>query len=1623
MTMACIRIGEASHPGPSEATEHPFFLGTFNPSGLRNKAQFVSSHLSFGDIWSVSETHLSRSDLVDFRKGLHFADSPLKYCIGGSPVTHAHAWKGVAVISQHPTRALPHEWPTEIANSSRALVTTTLLDDVWVHVGTVYGEPDAHLYPNHKRNNDLLIHHVASRICHLMNGPRMVAGDFNEEMGTLDAFHTLRQEGFVDLQELAWQRWGVEPKYTCKGKTRKDFCFISAELQDLLTKVSVMDDVFPDHSIVVGHFRRMRHRVPKMVWPSPKQFPWPTNFEVQPDVWSSSAGSCGERYANLWRHIETAAAARVPFRVAKCMMGRAATQHPRPVWEGKFAPIRVGRPGDFQPHFLGASVRQAQWVRQSRRLQAYVRFTTKHASDAPSPYGVKVWGAVLRGKGFKPSFADWWKESQYKTAGAPQVLPCVPPPAALAQEIFDSMAMAVRALESTLISESRSYARQRREVNPCLIFKDLKQPGHDGAALLAKSIRATINHVCAEDCCITFDEPVEWQLSKPVFSGGKQLSIIHADHDCMWLETVDFLEPGMPVVQTLCSGSVPELHDAFVNTWRARWLRHLDVPLARWQAILSFARSHLPKGGFTWAPCGVTELKNAIKNKRATTSCGLDGVSVSDLKHMPVCALHNFCAIFAEAESTGHWPPQMINGRVACLPKIADPKTALDFRPITILGLLYRCWGSYHAKQALRAIDGALPPTLFGSRPGCFASQVWAQLMWSIEHSYAQDIELCGIVADVQKAFNFLARPVVTEILAWVGIPMQVLVGWTGAVQTFTRRFQVRGSLSEPVLSVTGYPEGDALSCLAMVAVDWVFHAWTLHFFPLCQPITYVDDWQLLCCQPAALAQLQAVLQDFADQVDLILDLRKTYAWCISARGRALLRARGFKLEANGRNLGAHVQFTRSHANQVLTDRITAVADLWSRLRRSHSAYEFKATAIRVAAWPRALHAVSATALGHSWFQQLRSGAMKGLGVDFAGANSHIHLGMVEIPETDPQFWAIMQTFRLVRDCGNHKEVRHNLAALAHGQIRLPNNGITTTLMERIQALGWHISPLGCISDHFGVFSLFNTSLAEIKLRAGFAWTRVVAEAVGHRPGFQQLHLADPVQTRRWLKGLNTTDRALMHKALNGTHISQDGLKYCQQASSDLCQFCGSSDSRFHRFWVCPYFQDFRAACSADVWALIPKLPSFLTEYGWSLQAATKRQWYEMLNAIAPHPLPGTQPKGQFLQLFTDGSCIHQSFAEYRFAAWAVIVAQEDDLEAGVILDCGHLPGMLQTAYRAEIYAVLRAVRAARKFNCAAMIWSDCEGVVKRVRRLLQGHLPRVNSPNFDLWSQIAQEFADMFPNQFAITHVSAHRGDSALSPLEDWCFQHNQWADRTAVRMNFTRTDSFWHLFQQHVSQVRAAIDISRQVQDVILAVSQAAVRSQRVDSDSEPDDTVMPFASQFWHGVQAPDHFPPDVFRWYPEKLVRLIFSWFLQNVHASAHDVIWVSHMQLYVAFQMATGSFGPIKKGVWADGDDNCLSDIAGFPFRTRVRWFAKVLKETLRKCSISVKHFFGRPCSNVLKLHTGLLALPWPPAQVAAVDRWFLKHCPLGIRRVASSVDRLPCAALDPEFDAVYITSM
>ena len=154
-----------------------------------------------------------------------------------------------------------------------------------------------------------------------------------------------------------------------------------------------------------------------------------------------------------------------------------------------------------------------------------------------------------------------------------------------------------------------------------------------------------------------------------------------------------------------------------------------------------------------------------------------------------------------------------------------------------------------------------------------------------------------------------------------------------------------------------------------------------------------------------------------------------------------------------------------------------------------------------------------------------------------------------------------------------------------------------------------------------------------------------------------------------------------------------------------------------------------------------------------------------------------------------------------------------------------------------------------------------------------------------------------------------------------------------------------------------------------------------------------------------------PTAALRWYGDSLVRHITSWFWNALSGSTSPVSWVSHFQLYIDFMLATGRPGPVHTGRWQDGAETSpCSPSTILHSARRARWFAKVLKETLRHMKVEVEAGYVKPASSMILMFTGSLAVPWPPERLLLIDEWLLQHGSRTFRRQTRAIDGLPFAA-------------
>ena len=741
--------------------------------------------------------------------------------------------------------------------------------------------------------------------------------------------------------------------------------------------------------------------------------------------------------------------------------------------------------------------------------------------------------------------------------------------------------------------------------------------------------------------------------------------------------------------------------------------------------------------------------------------------------------------------------------------------------------------------------------------------------------------------------------------------------------------------------------------------------------------------------------------------------------WATCPDARRILREGGIVVLHHARELGGHFGISRQYTNCTLTQRIAALEGFWEKLRTSKARLPAKIFMLRAVAWPRGLHAVSSAPVGNQVWVKLRRQAIKSLGWQRPGVNPAVFLGLAE-RDVDPQLVAFQWTFRAVRMHSPSDFCASTVAPLAHGDLELPPNAPAGILLARLLLLGWSVTRVGLVQDRFGTFCLHTCNSAELHLRLNHAWISLVAQKVSHRSDFDGLESVDVATTRSALQRLSPDDQALYRLSLTGGLFTERyKAKWTDQP--DQCRWCGESDTLYHRYWTCPQHTDLRAQLAPDATAVLDFLPAALSLRGWAVLPPTWFSWTQLLLDL-PSAVPTpwcSLPVGSVLDVFTDGSCLCQSDPMLRCAAWSVLVVPSfrADWSPGCsqVLCASYLPGLCQTAYRAELYAVAYALHCAADNRCPIRIWTDCLGVLNKFNSLVKGqHRVNPNRSNADLWLWILQSVDRLGCQHVTLVKVPAHRAlHSATSRKEAWMFFHNAAADKAARQANQTRPLEFWHLWERHAQETLRARNLFHQVKDLHIAIGQRQVRASvnlTADPEPEPIRPTREFAVHYdlggWSGSM-----PPGVARLFGAKIVEKTIRWFFaRSVVDEQTQPTWISFHQLYIDFQLTWGHPGPIKiQKQWVDVEAKPYLAAEDHSNRIRVRWFRQLLKALWKAAGVSIAMDQCRPSSNMLQAYLPSASVKWDARALQEVEAWLGVTLTRPCTRDAKELANLPLA--------------
>ena len=1118
------RIGEASHPGPS------YWFGTTNPGGLRGKEDIIAQ-LPEG-LWCVQETHLSSitmSSSISTLKRAAEAENKGNFVLAGSPVAlrarsqEAGAWAGVLIWSSGVPRMMPTQWPNGEFQAGRVLAADCWFGPLKIACINLYGWPRSPTWPRAVQATNELLRAITEEFVLSHGGPRLIGGDFNIPEDLAPSIALWKQAGWIEVQSWAQQHLQKEPEFTCKHQTTPDRIYVSPEMIPWLQEVKLWD-CFSDHRPLACRIDIPLLARPQQVWPLPQEVPWE---QVNVGAWKDAnrsnlvtpnTASITQTFKDWCMHYEDSLDDHIKTdrQLPRICRGRGAQDAPT-MRDAAPPLLRPSRPGELRPHSSSQCREVQKWFLVLRKLQSLCHALRANKDTASAQlYRAELWRNIRLTKGFGSTFAEWWPQRPYCSQAAPSSLPVCIPSLFIILTIFQDFELNYRRFEAW-------HARRRKELLQVTyrdkmgkLFHHLKPKAEGGLHHLVTDTENKILEVLAPGDKIRLAEPVVFDPSMEFLLGPHRVDLTLCSDGTYQADTDGVMWAGLSITMRQHHSTVDQIQTALADFWTPRWWK--DAPPSRqdWARILRFARAYLPRGVLPSSSITMEQWRATNKRYTQFSAKGPDGISRLDLVHMPDNFVSRLVSQISRWEQQAEWPSSLLHGFIRGLPKKLHSQKANEFRPIVIYSMIYRSWSSLRARQALQHLDRYAGAHQFGFRPGAECAELWYVVQALVENSVQTSSPLVGVVTDLQKAFETIPRLPVKILAKWLGIPGEVVDLWHSFLSHNRRRFIVAGEVGPALASNSGYPEGCAMSCVAMTIVGLSLHAYQAHFASRSTCISYVDNIELLAASGQDLLQGFLCLQNWTDLWGLELDVQKTYCWGTTPEARKNCAPLGFQVLRDAKDLGASMTYGRGLRNRVQLDRIASLEDSWQLLRRSPASTWLKGQILRQALWPRAFHGAAVCCLADTHIQKLRTQAVKALNQHRAGAQPAVRLLLLMPPESDPGFyqdWLVFQTFDRLR------EKQPGILDLLHSFLDrfegTRGNGPFHKLLETCNRVGWQLHADASVTIHDGaVISLLETPLSLLKKFLLEAWAQFLSTRLAQRHDFAGLNGLDVVVLR-----------------------------------------------------------------------------------------------------------------------------------------------------------------------------------------------------------------------------------------------------------------------------------------------------------------------------------------------------------------------------------------------------------------------------------------------------------------------------------------------------------------------------
>ena len=324
------------------------------------------------------------------------------------------------------------------------------------------------------------------------------------------------------------------------------------------------------------------------------------------------------------------------------------------------------------------------------------------------------------------------------------------------------------------------------------------------------------------------------------------------------------------------------------------------------------------------------------------------------------------------------------------------------------------------------------------------------------------------------------------------------------------------------------------------------------------------------------------------------------------------------------------------------------------------------------------------------------------------------------------------------------------------------------------------------------------------------------------------------------------------------------------------------------------------------------------------------------------HPFPDPQE----YHVFVDGSCWQPGVQQLRLAAWAMLIAVPGFFGDPLPLADGLVPGLLQSAFRAELCVMISAMLFCVRVQRKVWIWSDCLGVVRRVRRFLEGSwVPGESTRHSDLW-KIMLPHKETLSRLVCVCKVTSHLEPELEASIGDeWCAFYNNLVDKAASNAQHSRGEAFWQTWSTLCRERERASFVATEVVALHERVGHLATRSRVPRADV----LLQPLPTPDWTGAlgSLTDGDARFLARKYGQDYIQAITEWStMLNVEGA--PVRWISSVQLFFSFCLRFMRPPIFRGNRWQDLQSLRNGALVQISTAVWVHYFLRHLREFAKK---------------------------------------------------------------------------